>query len=179
MDGPLLVDDDGLHPMVKKCADIYLIDGAHSLYLVGFQAGGGVGMELTYSGADTGGKEIFVQSGISGGFGDVGSQYFTKCDPSKSEESNQFTICMFRSEIGLGTMPKLGLANTGKNRLYYIGKNSLSIVDLHTLMAFREYIPAIPDTNYAWAIYGKVVITNGGSYTLCISSDDGLILLSH
>jgi hypothetical protein len=51
--GPLKVDDDGLHGMVKRCTSIYLENGAHSVYLVGFQAGGGVGMEVTYFGADT------------------------------------------------------------------------------------------------------------------------------
>ena len=175
MDGPLLVDDDGLHGMAKRCGAIYLVDGPHSLYLVGFQAGGGVGMEMTYSGADTGGKEIFVQSGVVGGTNQIPSKYFSKCNPSKLDDASQFTICMFRSEIGLGSIPALGRADTGSNRLYYVGKGFLSIVDMHTLMAFREYVSATPDSNYAWAIYGKVVILNGGSYNLCISSDDGSV----
>jgi hypothetical protein len=130
-------------------------------------------MELTYSGADTAGKEVFVKAGVSVNSIMAPSKYYSKCDPANADESSQFTICMFRSEIGLGVIPKLGLANTGTNRLYYVGQNKLSIVDMHSLTAFQAYVPATPDSNYAWAIFGKAVITNGGSYNLCISSDDG------
>ena len=45
VDGRLLVDDDGLHGMVERCGSLDLSAAAHGIYLVGFQAGGGVGME--------------------------------------------------------------------------------------------------------------------------------------
>jgi hypothetical protein len=63
VDGVQLVDDDGLHGMVKRCGTTYLTNGAHSAYIAGFQAGGGVGMEFTYAGPDTAGKEVFVRAG--------------------------------------------------------------------------------------------------------------------
>ena len=62
--GQPLVDDDGLHGMVKRCATTYLTNGGHLIYITGFQAWGGVGMEFTYSGADTAGKEIFARAGL-------------------------------------------------------------------------------------------------------------------
>jgi hypothetical protein len=63
LDGPLLVDDDGLHGMVERCGSQQLAAGAHSLYIAGFQAGGGVGMQLRYSGPDTAGRKLFVMPG--------------------------------------------------------------------------------------------------------------------
>ena len=62
MDGPLLVNDDGLHGMVEKCADKDLASGSHVVYIEGFQAGGGVGMVATYSGPDTGFRKILIRS---------------------------------------------------------------------------------------------------------------------
>ena len=70
-------------------------------------------------------------------------------------------------------MPVLRYADTGLNRLYYVGQNQLPIVDLHALSTYREYVPQTPDTNYAWSIMGQLQISNAGSYNLCISSDDG------
>ena len=64
VDGRLLVDDDGLHGMVERCGSLDLSAAAHGIYLVGFQAGGGVGMELRYTGPDTGGKKLFVLPGV-------------------------------------------------------------------------------------------------------------------
>jgi hypothetical protein len=63
LDGPLLVNDDGLHGMVERCGSQQLAPGAHSIYISGFQAGGGVGMELRYSGPDTAGRKLFVLPG--------------------------------------------------------------------------------------------------------------------
>lgn len=63
IDGQLLVDDDGLHGMVERCGVLSLASSVHGIYLVGFQAGGGVGMELRYSGPDTAGKKLFVLPG--------------------------------------------------------------------------------------------------------------------
>ena len=49
--------------MVKKCGTKTVAAGDHVVYVEGFQAGGGVGMVLTYSGPDTKGKEILLRSG--------------------------------------------------------------------------------------------------------------------
>ena len=34
-------------------------------------------------------------------------------------------------------------------------------------------MPGTPDDNYVWAIYGALRATVPGTYSLCISSDDG------
>jgi hypothetical protein len=49
--------------MVERCGSQQLAAGAHSLYIAGFQAGGGVGMQLRYSGPDTAGRKLFVMPG--------------------------------------------------------------------------------------------------------------------
>ena len=60
----MLVDDEGLHGMVKKCGTKTLTAGDHVVYVEGFQAGGGVGMAVRYSGPDTGSKETLLRSGV-------------------------------------------------------------------------------------------------------------------
>jgi hypothetical protein len=173
IDGPLLVDDDGFHGMVEKCSLTTLMSGTHTIYIEGFQGGGGVGMELTYTGPDTGGSKMFMRSGQSPAVDSVASQYYSKCVPSIDDVQTQFTMCLFRSELGLGQIPSIGKADTGQNRLYYVGKGSLPVVQLDNLEQIRNIVPNTPDVNYAWAIYGQLVIKTKGSYNLCITSDDG------
>ncbi len=48
-----LVNNDGLHGPVEKCAEKRLTRGYHAIRATGFQAGGGAYMEVTYSGPDT------------------------------------------------------------------------------------------------------------------------------
>lgn len=66
--GDLLVENDGLHGMLEKCAEIPLESGQHMIYVEGFQNRGGVGMELKYKGPDTivdgGEQKLFVRSGL-------------------------------------------------------------------------------------------------------------------
>lgn len=54
-----------------------------------------------------------------------------------------------------------------------VGKAEVSIVDFHGLGSIREYVPACPDSWYAWIFWGKVEIKRGGTYTFCSTSDDG------
>jgi hypothetical protein len=61
IDGALLVDDDGLHGMLERCATRFMTAGLHSVYVTGFQAWGGVGMEIRYSGPDTGDVMTFMR----------------------------------------------------------------------------------------------------------------------
>jgi hypothetical protein len=171
VDGPLFVDDEGLHGMVEKCGSKELSSGSHVIYIEGFQAGGGVGMVAKYSGPDTGDEKILMRSGVVG----RNRRYYSACDPGAQEDPSMFTLCMFRSELDLNSIPKIGDADRGANRLYFEGKGKLPIVDLHDVRAFRQYVKNTPDWNYAWAIYGKLQIAMAGSYSLCISSDDGLV----
>jgi hypothetical protein len=147
--------------------------GPHVVYLEGFQAGGGVGMELTYSGPDTGGSKVFMRSGVRSSSSATPSQYYSKCTPTDGDQP-YFTVCMFRSEVGLSQIPSIGQSDTGTNRLYYVGKGHLPVVNFDNLEQIRKAVPNTPDVNYAWAIYGQLVIGAGGSYNLCITSDDGL-----
>jgi hypothetical protein len=57
----MIVDDDGLHGMVERCTARFLTAGLHSIYVPGFQAWGGVGMEIRYSGPDTGGAMTWMR----------------------------------------------------------------------------------------------------------------------
>ena len=169
MDGPLLVDNEGLHGMSEKCGSKELSSGSHIVYIEGFQAGGGVGMIARYSGPDTGDKKVLMRSGAAG----TTRRYYAQCDPATQSDPSLFTMCMFRSEIGLDRIPKLRDADKGVRKLYFAGKGHLPVVDMHSLLAFKDYVASTPAANYAWAIYGQLKIAAEGVYSLCISSDDG------
>jgi hypothetical protein len=168
-DWALLVNDDGLHGMVEKCADKDLASGSHVVYIEGFQAGGGVGMVATYSGPDTGGEKVLMRSGKVM----KSSRYYSQCDPSAQEDASQFTVCIFRSSVGLGSIPKIAMADSGSGPLSFVGKGRMSVVDVHDVGQFRSAVARTPDVNYAWAIYGQLMIGVSGRYRLCITSDDG------
>ena len=173
VDGSLLVNDDGLHGMLEKCGSKHLSSGAHVIYIEGFQAGGGVGMEVKYSGPDTGGRMLFMRSGSIASSTST-KQYYPTCDPNaQTPEDGYFIMCMFRSEIFLGSIPKIGQADSGINRLYYVGQSKISSVNFRELGQFRAAVPSTPDANYAWAVMGTLKIGVAGSYSLCIESDDG------
>lgn len=169
LDGALLVDNEGLHGMVERCGNKQLSGGAHVLYITGFQAGGGVGMIATYSGPDTGNDKILIKSG----FAPKNSAYFGQCDPTVQGESTKFTVCMFRSDVGLSSIPRIGQADSGNSRLHFIGKGDLSVININNVDQLRSSVRGVPESNYAWAMYGQLKIGAAGRYTLCITSDDG------
>jgi hypothetical protein len=173
LDGALMINNEGLHGMVERCETRTIAAGNHIAYVEGFQAGGGVGMELRYSGPDTAGKRVFMRSGGSPITLSKAGGYFKQCDPAPAVASKAFTMCMFRSEVGITTIPTMADADTGMNRLYYIGQGTMPTVNLRDLNIFRSVVPNIPDRDYAWTIYGNIRITTPGSYDLCITSDDG------
>jgi hypothetical protein len=174
VDGSFFLNDDGIHGMVERCDRKYFQPGLHVIYVTGFQAGGGVGMEIRYSGPDTQNNMIFMRVGVDPTAVSSSGKYFEKCNPnSPMTDDSKFSICIFRSEVFLSSFPALRDADTGSNRLYFAGKGKIPVMDMHDLLAFRSYVPATPDINYAWAIYGQLKVSKQGSYEFCISSDDG------
>ena len=167
----MLVDDEGLHGMVKRCGTKTLTAGAHAVYVEGFQAGGGVGMNVRYSGPDTGGKEMLLRSGM---VPSVPGKYFAQCDPTAAGlDLSSFIVCIFRSDKGLGSIPQLGAADTEGSTLHYVGKGSMSVVDVRSSGDFRKAVGKTPDENFAWGIIGQLKVKTEGAYNLCIESDDG------
>jgi hypothetical protein len=173
INGVQLVNDDGLHGMVERCGNIALTADSHVIYVTGWQAGGGVGMEVTYSGPDTGGSRKFMRSGAPPAGSNPPPKYYPKCDPANGVPQKGFFICMFRSEVWLSVTPSFNIADTGLSRVYFVGKAEVPTIDLRDYNAFRAAVPAVPDVNYAWAIYGNLPIASAGQYKLCITSDDG------
>jgi hypothetical protein len=49
-------------------------------------------------------------------------------------------------------------------------------IDFDNADEFRRYIPGCPNVNFAWRAYGQLEVVTGGSYNLCITSDDGSML---
>ena len=146
-------------------------------------------MEAWYSGPDTGGDKVLIRSGNALGSTEASSihhqllsslsitpdskAYFPLCDPTVAPDSTMWTVCTFRSEVGLTSIPSIHSADTGIGRIYFIGKGTMPLIDITSQSQFLRAVPFTPDINFAWAIFGKLVIGTAGQYQLCISSDDG------
>jgi hypothetical protein len=103
----------------------------------------------------------------------ISSPYFSKCDPNSQVDNSLFTICIFRSDVGLQSIPKIAEADSGRSRLHYAGQGRIAAINFNTFDQFKTAVPGIPMADYAWAIFGALKIGKYGIYKLCISSDDG------
>ena len=101
------------------------------------------------------------------------SKYYKGCDPRYQGDNTKFTICIFRSDVGLSSSPIIAEADSGNSRLHYAGKGMIDSINFNQFDQFRTVVPGIPMADYAWTIFGKLKIGIQGRYQLCISSDDG------
>jgi hypothetical protein len=177
LDSEIAVLNEGFHGPQEKCAIKTIAAGPHAINIDGWQGGGGVAMEATYSGPDTEGKKLYLRVGQAPNLKAAPRQFYPKCDPSaKGLDSSRWTICIFRSEVKLNTIPKIGDADVTtepENRLYYVGQGRLPVINIKSVNAFRKLVKNIPPDNFAWSIFGALEISKPGMYTLCIASDDG------
>ena len=112
-------------------------------------------VELTYSGPDTLGAELFVRSTNS-------------AKPSFDTSPGGWTVQLFRVPGGTQTTP---LAYSQGDM---VGESALvPVVSFDSANDFRRYVPGCPESYYAWRFYGSVRISIGGDYTFCTTSDDG------
>ena len=166
----MIVDLNGLHGVFEKCSKVDLTAGSHSAYIEGFQAGGGAAMTVNYAGPDTDDEKIFMMSGR------VPNRYYKDCDPTKDSSTvPMFTICTFKKTAGdrsLTYTPRMGDA-VAMDQVSFVGKGQVAVIDFHSALNFRQYVLQTPKIEFGWAIYGHLTIEQAGSYSLCITSDDG------
>eukprot|EP00971_Amphidinium_carterae_P116630 2310114-Amphidinium_carterae.1 len=62
LDGEVVIDNDGLHTMKTKTAEIELTAGDHPLVVKFFENGGHAGIIFKYSGPDSDNAEVVVPS---------------------------------------------------------------------------------------------------------------------
>jgi hypothetical protein len=60
--------------------------------------------------------------------------------------------------------------------LDFVGKSTIPAISFGDLPDIRRYVPGTPQGNYVWVIYGRVEITEAGTYQFCSTSDDGSFL---
>ena len=166
----MIIDLDGLHGVFEKCTVIDLTAGSHVVYIEGFQGSGGAAMTANYEGPDTDHEKVLMMSGR------ISSLYYKECDPSlESSNSPMFTICTFKkfhSQKSLTLTPWMGDA-VAIGQLSYVGKGQVAVIDFHSALNFRQYVPKTPNSEFGWSIHGNLLIEQPGAYNLCISSDDG------
>ena len=157
VDNVKVVDNDGLHGPRERCGDITLSAGRHSVMTDGFQHYGGAYMKLTYAGKDTGGLSVkrFVRS--------------SSAKAPDMPKTSKWTMRMYRAKFNLYRMPDFAF-------LDLVGENKVRSIDFRGLNQMREVAPNTPNSNYAWAFYGRVRIREEGQYYWCTTSDDGSFL---
>ena len=114
--------------------------------------------------------------------GRISSLYYPKCDPTKVDMGAvigaPFTVCLFKSasDSGWRTRPRLGDAVAGGS-INYVSSGTTAVVDFDSDSDFGALFGSptrlLLQSNYAWAIFGALVIETAGDYKLCITSDDG------
>jgi hypothetical protein len=159
VDGNLIVSNGGLHGDVKKCATINLAEGGHTVQVRGFNNYGGASQYLTYSGPDTNQREVNMPSSIT-----------TGASAPDSERKTGFSFSLFSAPYWLGSQPDLGSRD-----LTFLGELVLPDINIQTVEELSALFPKAPTTNVAWAAYGKAVIAIAGTYSFCITSDDGCV----
>lgn len=129
LDSQLTVNNDGIHGAYKRCADQYMRVGDHAVLVEGFTHGGGGVCQLEYSGRDTGYSMMHVRSTGAG-------------KKQRSTVSSEWRMRIYSSSRGLTRMPDLRFLDK-------IGSANVPRVDFKDGKAFRKYIPAMPQANYA------------------------------
>ena len=149
IDGIQVVDDDGLHGPTERCGDIRLGQGKHIAFVDGFQAGGGGSIVVKYQGPDTFDKKVYVSS----------------------NDCNAHPGWDFRVFAGRDL---LRVPMTRGMR--QVGQSIIQTIDIDQQSRFNYAVPATPEANFAWRIGGRIYVTQAGSYTFCLRSDDGSLL---
>jgi len=155
-----IIDNDRLHGPQRVCIEENLATaGLWGFKLTGYQGGGGVAMTLTYSGPDTDGQTWLVRSADA-------------TVPEPDDESNYgWTMRIYSVPGSTSTTPATFPASA------LLGSaNLIPYFQLGSPPDFRQFVPATPDANFGWVIFGAIQIITGGTYTLCTNSDDGSML---
>jgi len=171
----LILSNDGLHfANIRVCSTKYLSSGAHSIYILGFEAIIDSQLEVTYSGPDTDDVRTVIGA----------APYYEKCNPRSGRTSPGFTLCTFKSEpttfwngecvptIGLAhpswtgpcarainttddnfdyayggfVVPLIGTANQIWSDIRYVGQTSVNITDFGPRDAPGTFTALVPGT---------------------------------
>jgi hypothetical protein len=170
VDGKKVVDNNGLHgaPGPRPCGNIQLQPGEHPVVIIGFQNEGGIYQDMTWKGPDTGNvvkrpKSVSIanapadKSGQKGQFGMWPPHYTWFMRVFRGDSINNMNDAAWRD-------------------LDFVGKSTIPAISFGDLPDIRRYVPGTPQGNYVWVIYGRVEITQAGTYQFCSTSDDGSFL---
>ena len=106
--------------------------------------------------------------------------FYSLCDPTVDgaiDPPSLFVVCVFQSTEPLAAVPSIGHAGANNSPLHYVSTGKLQVVALNGSDSFREAVGDTPETNFAWAVYGQVLISQPGNYSFCITSNSGVKLL--
>eukprot|EP00960_Hanusia_phi_P021356 631195-Hanusia_phi.AAC.1 len=109
---------------------------------------------VTYSGPDTFGHEVLLPS-------------VSRKNIPEVPKPSDWKIRVYSTDYNpFERVPDVSHMN-------FVGQADIQYVIFHDLQDIREIVPNTPGAKYAWQVYGKVRIHQGGEYSFCTASDDG------
>ncbi|EKX37532.1 hypothetical protein GUITHDRAFT_144953 [Guillardia theta CCMP2712] len=153
VDNQLVASNDGTHNVQRKCGSISLAVGSFAIRIEGFLRSGEAYQVATYSGPDTRNLDQRMVS--------TPVESLPAIPPP-----SKWTMYLYKASSYLSRVPDM-------SSLQFVDKATISTVYFGDLNDLRRIIPSCPEGNYAWAVYGKVRVTEEGSYSFCSTSDDG------
>lgn len=91
---------------------------------------------------------------------------------SCGQKQNGQCIFMFDALSMIQILPETAQSASVKSQRFCL----ILLVLLHLKTSRIFQISLTPEANYAWAFYGKLEIKQPGTYTICVTSDDGSFL---
>ena len=161
LNGNLVLSLVGAFKGQWRCNSVVMKSGMVTVQVRGVDGGGGASQHFTYSGPDTGNQKVYPRSSVTTG-------------AAKLTPLNGFTMCLFNTDFGLGSMPNTWEADTQGSHMVFKAAVQISTINLPTIEQFDAAVPAtVSHDNVFWTIFGVVKIATPGNYVFCISSDDG------
>jgi len=167
IDNIKVVDNDGLHGDKQVCSERDLVAGQYRMNAVGFNAGSGASMQVTYKGPDTGGVEKPMLSSMRRNSDQLSSGDADYLDGDQEPESAGWKMKTYQ---GPSDMSKVPASLAGFRRF---GAIVVQTVNVKSLAEFRSLIPGTPDKTFVWVFAGTLTVATPGTYKLCTRSDDG------
>lgn len=99
------------------------------------------------------------------------SAFFVSCGRKQKVEWTVYFLHLIHS-----SMIQVLLATAQSASMKSERSCAILLVSLHLKSSRIFQISSTPGANYAWAFYGKLEIKQPGTYTICVTSDDGSFL---
>ena len=150
--GKTIVDNPAKRTYTQKCSVVDLKAGVQDIMVKYYDECCGERLKATYAGPDTWEIQEYIPSIVP--------------KEPKLPPQSKWTMRLYSAPYNPENVPDLAW-------LDYLGQAYCPNIDFDKNEELDQYIANIPQQNVVGVWYGKVEITQAGSYDFCLSSDDG------